>query len=728
MKVSMRKSPLSLTIARLEPGSAGVYTRRNFLLGGAFIMSKKSLISGSVILLIVMLFALAGCEGPVGPAGSSGTDGSDGGDGKPGGTNLASTDVTGTSLAAAFTYGNVVILEAGVETVYGVVPEGCELVVWGKNTAIASGQKLDVRPGGKLTIWEGAILEADGVDSGYLVPNTGITIGGAGALVLPYVVNGAFTEGFTYGSEEVEGVLRYVGSTSTGGKKPEVLTSAAIKSIFSETEETELTVQNIDPLTAAAIPEGKKLTLVGTGNEATAGLTLAKGELVVAQGAILEVGSGTLTTGVGGKITNLGTIDLDDDGAAKLGQGSFVNTSVIKTATTDETVLAALFKLSGPGKIESSGTLGDALPAGGLVFTTQKLHITGGSVTFPAEATPASPEDTVGIYIGVNGILILDAESTSVGTKVENKGLIRTEAANTTALLGIFESMENNGKVEATEAVTDLDADFTIPPLVTLELSAASTFDGGTAPASKVTVNGKLELGTNAALQSTGEVVINGELEIADSGTLTIEDGKTITISGKVSGAGTIIYGGSTDGEKFIKLSESDVAATYGLKTNSIGLVCNDFNTAKELILETKALLEAKEEYEANGSYKAPYIGIAQPTKEDEGFPIIFDSTWSIADDTFKFLIPQDMTVSKNGGGVLDADVASDLFDQITGVDRSTFKLVVTNGFLCLSDSDWRNPGTNPSNVATFNTLQFEYKNLIGPAVESFNIAFQTGR
>jgi hypothetical protein len=126
---------------------------------------------------------------------------------------------------------------------------------------------------------------------------------------------------------------------------------------------------------------------------------------------------------------------------------------------------------------------------------------------------------------------------------------------------------------------------------------------------------------------------------------------------------------------------------------------------------------------------KAPYIGIAQPTKEDEGFPIIFDSTWSIATDTFKFAIPKDMKVSKKGGGVMDdANVPYELIETINNVHRSTFKLVVTNGFLCLSDSSWGNPGTNPYNVATFNNLQFEYKNLTGPAVESFNIAFQTGR
>jgi hypothetical protein len=685
-------------------------------------MLKKSLISGSIVLLIVMLFALAGCEGPVGPAGPEGRPADPGG---WGGVYLGSSTVTAIDLKEAFDVSDLVALETGVVEVYGTIPTGKTLRVLGNTKVLSSNLKFE--DGAKLVIVEDASLEADGLDSGCLVPNAAAVIGGEGALILPYVVSGTFTEGFSYTSDEVRGVTRYVGSVSKDGKRLRLL-SADIGSIFHE--EDELIVQDIAALTADAIPAGKKLTLVGSGNGAGP-LALAKGELVVAEKATLTVSSGTLTTGVGGKITNLGTIDLGTTGLADLGQGSFANNSVIKTATATPANLAALFKLSGSGKIESSGILGGALPAG-LVFTAQKLCISAGSVTFPAEATPASPADTVGIYISEGAALILDAKSTSVGTKVENKGTIKTAALNTTALLGIFTSMENSGVVEAGAAVSNLDGDFTIPPLVTLDLKAQSTFKAGTAPASKVTVNGKLVLSHGSVnLQPAGEVVINGELEIKNAGgALTIADDKTITISGKVSGPGKIIYGGAKDGEKFIKLSESDAAAVYGLEANAAGLVCDNFNRAKELILETKALLEAKGEYEAAGPYKGPYIGIAQISAAagTAQFHIIFDSAWDDSNNEFKFPIPTGMTVSVTGGGVTIADVASDLIETVDGVNRASFKLVVSGGFLSLSDAQWVGAGISPHNVATFTTLQFVHSNLIGPSVDPINIAFQTGR
>jgi hypothetical protein len=689
-------------------------------------MLKKSLIFGSIVLLIVMLFALTGCEGPVGPAGSSGTPGDPGDDGKPGSGSLSAGTIEDWNLAAAFTYAKVVTLETSVGTVYGEVPAGSELVVWG-NTAIASGKKLDVKPGATLTVWGGAKLEADGVGSGLLVPNTGATVNGDGALILPYDVtgNGTFEDGYHFGSEGVQGVKNlYVGSTTTSGKAPVTLSSSDIKAIFDGGED-ELTVQDATNLTTAAIPAGKKLTLVGTGNGISGvPFNLAGADLVVAGGAKLTASS-NVRADIGGNITNAGTIALSTPAITLTkGAGEVINNGVIQTVTVTNTVLESLLLVEGSGEIQSGGILGAAL--GSNVKFTQKLRITGGTVTLYNGETPVANVLTEKkIFIGPNGVLILGAISKTVGTKVENKGVIQTSATNTTALAGIFDSMENNGSVEATAVVTDLDTDFTIQEDVTLTLSAASTFaasNGG-----KVTVNGKLSLGAAAvAFAPKGDGIINGTLEIAAAGKY-INDtagGRVLIISpgATITGAGVITS--AANGNLFIKESESSDAPFYGVEVAATGIVCKDFGKAKSDILTAKTDLEALPTYE-NTTYSEagkPYLGFVNfvlATPAGTGpFAISLDQDWKTGPE-WNFTVPAGVAVSVNQIGTNKPAVA------VKGnVATGTFTLSVTAArVLALADSAHDAAKTNNlPDALEFSSTRFMSNNLIGPTLETFYI------
>jgi hypothetical protein len=110
-------------------------------------MFKKSLIAGSVTLVLLVLFALAGCSNP--------TDGSAGAPGSPAPLTLEAT-ISADDLAQHFTNNDVIRLISGA-TVTGTVGRGKTLEIAGTVTIDTGGLLID---GGTVNILEDGVLDA----------------------------------------------------------------------------------------------------------------------------------------------------------------------------------------------------------------------------------------------------------------------------------------------------------------------------------------------------------------------------------------------------------------------------------------------------------------------------------------------------------------------------------------------------------------------------------------
>jgi hypothetical protein len=175
-------------------------------------MEKKYLIFGMAVILGASLSFFA-CESATGAAGAAGEPGEPG---EPGSV-FINGSVTAAQLAKAFEKANEVVLQDGVISVYGTVPAGKALVVFGSTTKVFAGQSLDVQ--GTLEIAEGAALDASYVSgaAGYL-KSTG-TVTGEGTVALPYIKADASNppDGIvTFDSSLGEGIVKSAGSYITG--------------------------------------------------------------------------------------------------------------------------------------------------------------------------------------------------------------------------------------------------------------------------------------------------------------------------------------------------------------------------------------------------------------------------------------------------------------------------------------------------------------------------------
>jgi hypothetical protein len=557
-------------------------------------MLRKSLILGSITLLMVMLFAFTGCEGPVGPAGpaggpgNNGIDGDDGPGGKPGGFAVGSEDVTEVELAAAFSKGDIVFLESSVKTVYGIVPIGKTLEVRGLGTNVKDGEALTIN--GVLDVSNTkhtAALIATGIPgtAGVLKSGGSGVIKGNGMVILPYIVSGSYNAGLSYDSQEIQSVTHYPGSVVTSNEDPVELNSSGIGAIFGKEDAiSELTVWNIKNLEARAIPKDKTLILRGLSNTITTGVVLDGGaSLVIAEGATLNVDGGALSvTEAGAVITNAGTINLRQvgDSASKGVNGKFDNNGIITSPTlTGGNIIRGLLELTGSGSIILSPRLdNDYNPSltGNALLLNQNLIIE------PILSDPTQPKTYTIILPNAESVVDEDSESgkiitlaneyaalelgtssESIGTSIVNRGRVFTNVVESAAvdpdkvLVTLFEEMDNQGKVTVKSAMTRLTQPLVIPEAIELTLdNPATSFEnstGGTGnhpitvngtliianvadplqPDGDITVAGTLVIEADQRLQSNGAVTITGALNLGtgNGGTLTMVNSKILTLS-----------------------------------------------------------------------------------------------------------------------------------------------------------------------------------------------------
>jgi hypothetical protein len=539
-------------------------------------MLRKSLILGSITLLLVMLFALTGCEGPVGPAGSDGTDGRNGipgaeGDtGIPGNSTLGGRSVvTDKELIIAFDQGNPVILESSVISVYGEVPAGKTLIVLGEQTAVADGEKLTVKGTLDISNTKGtSTLNASGIPGaiGVLVSDGGASlIKGTGAVVLPYVVDAStYTDGLEYDSPAVQSVTRYPGSIVRNNDDPVLLDSSGIRTILTKEGIEDLTVLNIPNLAASAIPAGKKLTLKGLDNTVTSGFVLKDGaSLTIAEGAVLRTfgsaGVGSLSTS-DAEIINKGTIELGNAGSARKGiTGKFVNDGLIKSsvvsAITGPNIIEGLLAMEGTGKImlNPALTTDEAIPLTQSVklLLNQDLVIEPSlfnpnanplpeyvyNIVFPNQNPPLDTDSAEGKTITLansHSRLTFGNMPESIGIKVLNEGSISTATTSDEYLSNFFVDTDNAGKIIAAGSIVELSQVLDIPPGIELIISNSSTtFRGivGGAAGYLINVEGSLFIEESAdPLEPAGDVTVAGTLKIGNN--QVFSPGGDVTITG----------------------------------------------------------------------------------------------------------------------------------------------------------------------------------------------------
>jgi hypothetical protein len=548
-------------------------------------MSKKSLFFGSTVLLIAMLFTLAGCDNPTGPEGPKGDTGlqgnqgqevigDQGSDGDFGGYRLTGY-VTPVDLEVAFQEYDRAILLTNVRSVYGIVPPGKTLVVLGA-APVAVGQRLELGDGAVLDIRKGAALYASGInaggttDSGLLVSSSGAVpaVTGEGAIFLPAVQSGAHDGFLHWESGEVDVDYQHPGSFTDGSTKLDgsynivPFNSATIAILFGRPYD-ELKIPDVVGLTANAIPSGKTLILLGTESTIGAPFTLkSDATLIVNEDARLTI-LAPISGEPGSAFINRGT-GKDDEGVdlgVNLGNsGSVVDTpltvtndGIIQTSSNNEARIRTLLALGGTGTVKVSVAV--ALAAASPLLLNQNLELNpplGAPAIFALsdieqpidEDSAAGKTITIGEYatlaLGADSLLIgyltgTAPNQTPVRTKVVNNGVIDTATEVSSTLTEIFTSMDFNGDVSA-RGIVELDAPLAISEDVTLSLTAASTFAavlGSTNPDTfTLTIAGEFNIGP-ADLTPPGDITITETAVInLQIGSLTIGGNtKTLRIS-----------------------------------------------------------------------------------------------------------------------------------------------------------------------------------------------------
>jgi hypothetical protein len=621
-------------------------------------MSRKSLFFGSIVLILAMLFALAGCKdpvaGPQGPRGDQGNQGKQGDSiqgpaGDIGAGGLSGVSVSAVDLEDAFndSGSGIVTLFSDVASVYGKVPAGKTLRVLGEYVAVPALRTLELEDGATLIIYKGAVLSASAIPGaavvggqGSLTAGTGAKVEGEGAIILPVDLSsdGSYTDTLHWESSEITIPIerRYPGSYYGVplGSLPTVLpvvrplSSEAIARVFTEKNRSELTVQNVPDLGQNAIPVGKKLTLVGTGNTITAAnfTLLNNTRLTLAAGGVLSIGNPgnnptIFQSNSDALFTNEGTVYLRDQVAGTSSRidtngGTVTNNGKIIsfTQTNDSTVIPPLLAITGTGVIELESTADvdlsalDAIPLNQHLVLKVPEGVLSRRYTLSNDAVLRRPFigiaefRTVTIESGV--VLALGDEIDDIGTTVYNSGTITTATISTRALRTIFGETGNRGRVEATEGVVDdtFSGVFTIPQGITLVLSndtATLTSTGGPFPSvdgftPKLIVEGTLIVTEDdTKLAPSGDINISGSvyLEGTDSN-LTIAAGRTLNIS-----SSAVFDAGAAASEGTLEAAAGStiiINGETGYSFDPAGVVGRDYATALAAINETRTILTDK--------------------------------------------------------------------------------------------------------------------------------------
>jgi hypothetical protein len=729
-------------------------------------MSRKSLFFGSIVLILAMLFTLAGCNNPAGGVGPEGPQGPSGpastqpgpqgpvGPTGPGIQSLTANPVDEALLSFYFDYKDFegIVLEPGVTTVSGTVPAGKTLyvVVGAAGVVTVDSAGLILEDGATLEIWSGA-LTATGLGTvGVLKPADSAAapvIKGAGTLFLPIIVDDVtYDAGYHAESPEVSGVTGvYPGSAVTNNgpnSTPvvEAFTNSNIARYFTNKAST-LTVLNVsEPITDVAFlpapPKAVSLTLKGTANSIAAAFALPSNtKLIVDTNAELDI-QAAFSANADAEFTNKGLVTLTGSGSGLINNsagGTITNNGTIEETDTDLAIANVEVLLGLPG----SGTIVLEEPSGAVTLTLTGVdNPLFQNVVIQSGVTLSGPNGLTDIFSSVaevgkkitiesGGVLSLDDDNTKIGAAVDNKtgGTITTATDNASVLTTIFTSSGNKGAVTAT-ALTTIDAALIIPQDITLTVGGTTDFSNGS---NNVTVNGELVV-DNVDLTPDENIFVNGRLTINNSGTgsLAMASGKTLNIASTAILAGVGTINTVTSGGD-IKIEGKEGSYTAD------DLAAEDYADALEDVTEAIGLLKNKYDLDGPGSvaslaaFGGSVIGTIdffQPTGTGAAQDVA-------ANHTTASIPPIKLPV---GTGVesVSVDVAKGASSSILDSD---FSLDVSTGVdpeydtLTLEDTAY-NGGTPEFCVLQIKEYKVSNANLISPlqTAEPFRIGIKTER
>ncbi|MDR2210941.1 MAG: hypothetical protein LBO65_05650 [Spirochaetaceae bacterium] len=352
-------------------------------------MFKKRLIIGSVLLALLVLFALTGCSSPAGADGAQG----------PRGPERVDGTITPEQLAELFTiHDQIRVVTAGTAQIAGIVPAGKTLEISGP-AIVLNNRSLTIN--GTVHIFEEGTLTATGTGNGT------INRGSTGLLI----VDGTLAADLTFFDNGVPSYVRVnptavIKVTGTAG------TPAAVNALFAweipAVETTDTTILDSQILPVLTAWTGTK-TLITTHNFDFASGTVdvsKKGQLVIA--GSLTLGDATGSTGAtlkasdDGNVTVTGGIDLEY-GTSSLVGGITITGGL---AIADMTVLPA----PGPGDPPRLPT----------TVNLEKATVTNSGTTASKLVLPPAAVEIDEIVLGY-GIEISQATALTVGT-ISNTG------------------------------------------------------------------------------------------------------------------------------------------------------------------------------------------------------------------------------------------------------------------------------------------------------------------
>jgi hypothetical protein len=297
--------------------------------------------------------------------------------------------------------------------------------------------------------------------------------------------------------------------------------------------------------------KGGTIQAVGAGSNVLLGpdASFSGGTLTTSGGGIVGAASNTSSghpatlEGMASTVTNAGTFQVPNGGAAVL-DGTISNTGTILLNGTGASTLldvngpAQAATLTGGGTVTMSNSPSNAIGVLGGGFTNVNNTIQGAGQIGNTQAG-LNNQGTINANIGGTGAnpLIINPAPTAVNT-----GTLEATNGGTLVLQSIFAN--TGGKIEAVGAGS------------TVILGPDTSFSGGT-----LTTNGGGVIGvqtTNSEHAATLEGFTN---IITNAGTFEVFDGATVVLDGTINNTGTILLSGAT-GSTLLDMSGPNHAAT----------------------------------------------------------------------------------------------------------------------------------------------------------------------